>query len=137
MSVQKPVLAPPHGGETVTSSGGSSVEMKVESNQSGGEYGTVLWTVRAGEEPPLHTTRAGTSSLCGAGAAHRAGRRCPRRGVPGAYAALPRGVPHTIEVVGDQATMLLGFVPGSAMRRIAPFGTRAPDLRSKGGDRDG
>jgi uncharacterized cupin superfamily protein len=28
--------------------------MKVESSQSGGEYGAVLWTVRAGEEPPLH-----------------------------------------------------------------------------------
>ena len=55
MSVQKPVLTAPRGGETVTSSGGSSVEMKVESSQSGGEYGTVLWTVRAGEEPPLHT----------------------------------------------------------------------------------
>ena len=37
MSVQKPVLTAPHGGETVTSSGGSSVEMKVESSQSGGE----------------------------------------------------------------------------------------------------
>src|SRR5262245_57114321 len=48
MSVQQPVLTPPHGGETVTSSGGSSVEMKVESSQSGGEYGTVMWTVRAG-----------------------------------------------------------------------------------------
>ena len=55
MSVQQPVLTPPHGGETVTSSGGSSVEMKVESSQSGGEYGTVMWTLRAGEEPPLHT----------------------------------------------------------------------------------
>src|SRR6516225_2827631 len=55
MSVQQPVLTPPHGGETVTSSGGSSVEMKVESSQSGGDYGAVLLTVRAGEEPALHT----------------------------------------------------------------------------------
>lgn len=55
MSVKQPVLTPPQGGETVTSTGGSSVEMKVESSQTGGEYGTVLWTVRAGEEPPLHT----------------------------------------------------------------------------------
>src|SRR5262245_23600671 len=55
MSVQQPVLTLPHGGKTVTSSGGSSVEMKVESSQSGGDYGVVLWTLRAGEEPPLHT----------------------------------------------------------------------------------
>ena len=61
MSVQQPVLTPPHGGETVTSSRGSSVEMKVESSQSGGEYGAVMWTVLAGEERPLHTTRARTS----------------------------------------------------------------------------
>src|SRR3954466_15740644 len=51
MSVKQPVLTPPHGGETVTSSGGSSVEMKVESSQSGGDYGAVLLTVRAGGEP--------------------------------------------------------------------------------------
>src|SRR3954469_5157457 len=55
MSVQQPVLTPPHAGETVTSSGGSSVELKVESSQSGGDFGVVLWTLRAGEEPPLHT----------------------------------------------------------------------------------
>src|SRR5215475_11500458 len=55
MSVQKPVLTPPRGGEKVTTSGGSSIEIKVESSQSGGEYGAVLWTVRAGEEPPMHT----------------------------------------------------------------------------------
>ncbi|WP_342738619.1 cupin domain-containing protein [Bradyrhizobium sp. B117] len=55
MSAQQPVLTPPHAGETVTSNGGSSIELKVESSQSGGEYGTVLWTLRAGEEPPLHT----------------------------------------------------------------------------------
>ena len=44
-----------HGGETITMGGGSSIELKVESSQSGGDYGVVLWTVRAGEEPPLHT----------------------------------------------------------------------------------
>ena len=55
MSVKQPVLTQPHGGETVTMSGGSSIELKVESSQSGGDYGVVLWTVRAGEERPLHT----------------------------------------------------------------------------------
>ena len=55
MPVQKPVLTPPQGGETATSSKGSSFELKVDSSQSGGDYGAVLWTVVAGEEPPLHT----------------------------------------------------------------------------------
>ena len=61
MSVQKPVLTPPNGGETVTTSGGSSIEIKVESSQSGGEYGAVLWTVRAGENRHCTPTRARTS----------------------------------------------------------------------------
>ncbi|MGY8685708.1 cupin domain-containing protein [Bradyrhizobium sp. UFLA05-153] len=39
---------------------------------------------------------------------------------PGAYAALPGGVPHTIEVVGDQATLLLSFVPGGLERFLVP-----------------
>src|SRR3954447_1402832 len=54
MSVQQPVLTPPHGGETVTSSGGSSVEMKVETSQSGAAYAAVLLTQRAGEHRGLH-----------------------------------------------------------------------------------
>lgn len=55
MPVKQPVLTPPGGDKTVKFSAGSSIELKVESSQSGGEYGTVLWTLRAGEEPPLHT----------------------------------------------------------------------------------
>ncbi len=45
---------------------------------------------------------------------------------PGAYAALPRGVPHTIEVVGDQATLLLSFVPGGLERFWSPGKASSP-----------
>ena len=95
MSVQKPVLTPPNGGETVTSSGGSSVEMKVESSQSGGDYGAVLWTVRAGEEPPLHThSREDELVYMVQGQLiARVGDARVEVG-PGAYAALPRGAAH-------------------------------------------
>lgn len=55
MSVKQPVLTAPKGGQTVTLGKGSTIELKVESSQSGGDYGAVLWKVRAGEEPPLHT----------------------------------------------------------------------------------
>jgi uncharacterized membrane protein/quercetin dioxygenase-like cupin family protein len=128
MSVQQPVLTPPHGGETVTSSGGSSIEMKVESSQSGGEYGAVMWTVRAGEEPPLHTHSREDELLYVV-----QGKLIARVGDarvevgPGAYAALPRGVPHTIEVVGDQATLLLSFVPGGLERFLVPRKGEQPD----------
>ncbi len=45
---------------------------------------------------------------------------------PGAYAALPRGVPHTIEVVGDRATLLLSFVPGGLERFLVPGKASSP-----------
>ncbi|MER9432538.1 cupin domain-containing protein [Mesorhizobium sp. M0408] len=128
MSVQKPVLTAPHGGETVTSSGGSSVELKVESSQSGGEYGAVLWTLRAGEEPPLHThSREDELVFVVQGQLiARVGDTRVEVG-PGAYAALPRGVPHTIEVVGEQATLLLSFVPGGFERFLVPKDGKEPD----------
>ena len=121
MSVQQPVLTPPRGGKTVTSSKGSSVEMKVESGQSGGDYGAVLWTLRAGEEPPLHTHSREDELLfvVQGQLIARVGDTRVEVG-PGAYAALPRGVPHTIEVVGEQATLLLSFVPGGFERFFFP-----------------
>jgi quercetin dioxygenase-like cupin family protein len=110
MSVQQPVLTLPHGGE-----------MKVDSSQSGGDYGVVLWTLRAGEEPPLHTHSREDELLYvvqGQLIARVGDARLEVR--PGAYAALPRGVPHAIEVVGDQATLLLSFVPGGLERFLVP-----------------
>ena len=128
MPVQKPILTPPHGGEMVTSSGGSIIEMKVESSESGGEYGAVLWTVRAGEEPPMHThSREDELVYVVEGQLiARVGDARVEVG-PGAYAALPRGVPHTIEVVGDQATLLATFVPGGLERFLVPRKGEQPD----------
>jgi quercetin dioxygenase-like cupin family protein len=128
MPVQKPVLTPPRGGKTVTESGGSSVEMKVESSQSGGDYGAVLYTVRAGEEPPLHIhSREDELVYVVQGQLiARVGDARVEVG-PGAYAALPRGLPHTIEVVGDQATLLLTFVPGGLERFLVPRDGEQPD----------
>jgi hypothetical protein len=39
----------------------------------------------------------------------------------------PRGVPHTIEVVGGQATLLLSFVPGGLERFLVPRDGEQPD----------
>ena len=128
MSVQKPVLTPPNGGETVTTSGGSRIEIKVESSQSGGEYSAILWTVRAGEEPPMHThSREDELVYVVQGQLiARVGDERVEVG-PGAYAALPRGVPHTIEVVGEQATLLASFVPGGLERFLVPRKGEQPD----------
>jgi quercetin dioxygenase-like cupin family protein len=128
MSVKQPVLTQPHGGETITMGGGSSIELKVESSQSGGDYGVVLWTVRAGEEPPLHThSREDELVYVVQGQlVARVGDTRVEVG-PGAYAALPRGAPHTIEVVGDQATLLVSFVPGGLERFLVPRDGERPD----------
>ncbi|MGY3610751.1 MULTISPECIES: cupin domain-containing protein [unclassified Bradyrhizobium] len=128
MSVQKAVLTPPHGGEKVTTSGGSSIEIKVESSQSGGEYGAVLWTVRAGEEPPMHThSREDELVYVVEGQLiARVGNSRVEVGA-GSYAALPRGVPHTIEVVGVQATLLATYVPGGLERLLVPRKGEKPD----------
>ena len=102
--------------------------MKVESSQSGGDYGAVLWTLRAGEEPPLHTHSREDELLyvVQGQLIARVGDARVEVG-PGAYAALPRGVPHAIEVVGDQATLLLGFVPGGLERFLVPRNGEQPD----------
>ncbi|WP_298885429.1 cupin domain-containing protein [uncultured Bradyrhizobium sp.] len=128
MPVQKPVLTAPKGGQTMTLSKGSTIELKVESGQSGGDYGAVLWNVRAGEEPPLHThSREDELVFVVQGQLiARVGDTRVEVG-PGAYAALPRGVPHTIEVVGDQATLLVSFVPGGLERFLVPKDGKEPN----------
>ncbi|WP_342738675.1 cupin domain-containing protein [Bradyrhizobium sp. B117] len=128
MPVQKPVLTAAKGGQTVTLSKGSAIELKVESSQSGGDYGAVLWKVRAGEEPPLHThSREDELVFVVEGKLiARVGDNRVEVG-PGAYAALPRGIPHTIEVVGDQATLLVSFVPGGLERFLVPKDGREPN----------
>ncbi len=100
----------------------------MESSQSGGDYGAVLWTVRAGEEPPLHThSREDELVFVVQGKLiARVGDTRVEVG-PGAYAALPRDVPHTIEVVGDQATLLVSFVPGGLERFLVPKDGKEPN----------
>jgi quercetin dioxygenase-like cupin family protein len=128
MPVSQPVLTPPQAGESVRSSAGSTVEMKVESSQSGGDYGAVEYTVRAGDEPPLHTHSREDELvyvLKGQLVAVVGGARVEVG--PGAFAALPRGVPHTIEVQGGEATLLLTFVPGGLERFFVPRPGEEPD----------
>jgi quercetin dioxygenase-like cupin family protein len=128
MSVQQPVLIPPAGGESVTTKKGSTLEFKAEGAQSAGGYGAVLYTLLAGDEPPLHThSREDELVYVVEGSlVARVGDARVEVGA-GAYAALPQGVPHTIEVVGEQATLLLTFVPGGLERFFVPEDGGEPD----------
>jgi quercetin dioxygenase-like cupin family protein len=102
--------------------------MKVDGAGSGGDYAVVRYTVRAGEEPPLHThTREDELAYVLAGElVAQVGDARVEVG-PGAFAALPRGVPHTITVKGDEATLLLTFVPSGLERFFVPRAGEDPD----------
>lgn len=133
MAVTQPVLTPPRGGETATSPGGSTCEMKVEASASGGDYGAIEYLVLAGEEPPLHThTREDELVYVLEGELVAIVGDARVEVGPGAFAALPRGVPHTIEVKGERARLLLTFVPGGLERFFVPAGGVAPDPASFG-----
>jgi len=122
------VLTGPGGGETVRFPGGSSTEMKVEATQAGGGYGAIVYTVKAGEEPPLHTHSREDELVYvieGELVALVGDARVPVG--PGAFAALPLGVPHTISVTDEQATLLLTFVPGGLERFFVPPPGEEPD----------
>ena len=55
MSLSEAVLSGPGAGRTVTHGAGTSAELKLSGEQSGGEWAVVAWRVRASDEPPIHT----------------------------------------------------------------------------------
>jgi quercetin dioxygenase-like cupin family protein len=108
MSLSNPVLTGPSGGRTVESGHGSSAELKIAGEQSGGEWAVVEWHIRAGDEPPIHThTREDETIyvLDGAITAFVADERIEVEA--GSYAALPKNVPHGLSVRGEEARLLV------------------------------
>lgn len=121
MPVSEPVLTPPGAGEAVSYGSGSTASIEVAGEQSGGEYSAVRWTVRRGDEPPIHThsredelvyVLSGNVTAFVGDAEVEVGA--------GAYAALPRGVPHGIRVEGDEAELLITLVPAGLERFFVP-----------------
>lgn len=121
MSVTKPILTTPGTGEAVEFGNGSRAEIAVDGSQSGGEYAVVRYTVASGDEPPLHThskedelvfVLEGELTAFVGDASIDVG--------PGAFAALPRGIPHTIRVKGNSAKVLLTLIPAGIERFFVP-----------------
>ena len=137
MSLSNPVLTGPGGGRTVESGHGSSAELKIAGEQSGGEWAVVEWRIRAGDEPPIHThTREDETIyvLDGAITAFVADQRIEVEA--GSYAALPKNVPHGLSVRGEaspvfrsaagegsRVTVAISVTVGLA-RRLAARGRR-------------
>jgi quercetin dioxygenase-like cupin family protein len=121
MSVSKPVLTGPGAGRTVTSDHGSTAELKLVGEESGGDWSVVEWRVRAGDDPPIHThTREDETIyvLEGAITAFVGDERIEVEA--GSYAALPKDVPHGLTVRGDEARLLITLAPAGAEYFLVP-----------------
>ena len=121
MALSEPVLSGPGAGRTVTYGGGSSAELKLAGEQSGGDWAVVEWRVRAGDDPPIHThTREDETIyvLEGAITAYVGDEKIEVEA--GSYAALPKDVPHGLTVRGDEARLLITLEPAGAEYFIVP-----------------
>jgi quercetin dioxygenase-like cupin family protein len=121
MAVAQPVLNTPGAGESVEFGNGSRAEIAVGGPQSGGDYAVVRYTVKPGDEPPLHThSREDEMVFVESGEITAVVGDTSVDVGPGAFAALPRGLPHTIRVKGESATLLLTLVPAGLERFFVP-----------------
>jgi quercetin dioxygenase-like cupin family protein len=121
MSLTDPVLTGPHAGRTVTSGHGSSTELKLAGEQSGGDWAVVEWRLRAGDEPPIHIHTREDETLYvldGAITAFVGDERIEVEA--GSYAALPKDVPHGLRVRGDEARLLVTLEPAGAEYLFVP-----------------
>ena len=121
MPLSEPVLSGPGAGRTVTSEHGSSAELKLAGEQSGGDWAVVEWRVRAGDEPPMHThTREDETVyvLEGSITAFVGDQQIDVEA--GSYAALPKGLSHGLKVRGDAARLLVTLVPAGAEYFLVP-----------------
>ena len=121
MSLSDPVLVGPHAGRTVSYGQGSSAELKIAGEQSGGDWAVVEWRVRAGDEPPIHIHTREDETLYvldGAITAFVGDQQIEVEA--GSYAALPKDVPHGLIVRGDEARLLVTLEPAGTEYFLVP-----------------
>src|SRR3954463_5264849 len=121
MSLSDPGLTGPRAGRTVTSGHGSSPELKLAGEQSGGDWAVVEWRLRAGDEPPIHIHTREDETLYvleGAITAYVGDEKIEVEA--GSYAALPKDVPHGLTVRGEEARLLVTLEPAGAEYLFVP-----------------
>jgi quercetin dioxygenase-like cupin family protein len=121
MSLSDPILTGPHAGRTVTSGNGSSTELKLAGEESGGDWAVVEWRLRAGDEPPIHIHTREDETLYvldGAITAFVGDERIEVEA--GSYAALPKDVPHGLSVRGEEVRLLVTLEPAGAEYLFVP-----------------
>jgi quercetin dioxygenase-like cupin family protein len=121
MSLSEPVLTGPGSGRTNNSGHGSSAELKLAGEQSGGDWAVVEWHVRSGDEPPIHTHTREDETLYVLDGAITAFVGDQTIDVDaGSYAALPKDVPHGLRVRGEEARLLVTLEPAGAEYFFVP-----------------
>jgi quercetin dioxygenase-like cupin family protein len=121
MPLNDPVLTGPGAGRTVTHGGGSSAELKLVGEQSGGDWSVVELRVRPGDEPPIHTHTLEDEAVYVVAGAITAIVGDQRIDVEaGSYAALPKNLPHSFIVRGDEARLLVTLEPAGAEYFFVP-----------------
>ena len=121
MSLSDPILTAPGAGRTVEFGHGSTAELKIAGEQSGGDWAVVEWRIRAGDEPPMHTHTREDETLYlleGAITAYVGGEKIEVEA--GSYAALPKDVPHALTVHGEEARLLITLEPAGAEYLFVP-----------------
>ena len=121
MSLSEPVLTGSGSGRTFSYGDGSSAELKIAGEQSGGDWAVVEWRLRAGDEPPIHTHTREDETLYvldGAITAFVGDQRIEVEA--GSYAALPKDLPHGLTVRGDEARLLITVEPAGAEYLFVP-----------------
>src|SRR3954468_8609662 len=121
MALSEPVLTGPGAGRTVTHGHGTSTELKLAGEQSRGDWAVVEWTVRAGDEPPMHIHTREDETLYvleGAIPAYVGDQTIEVEA--GSYAALPKDVPHGLTVRGDEVRLLVTLAPAGAEYFFVP-----------------
>jgi quercetin dioxygenase-like cupin family protein len=121
MSLTDPVLTGPGAGRTATHGSGTSTELKLAGEQSGGDWAVVEWRLCAGDEPPIHIHTREDETLYvleGAITAYVGDQTIEVEA--GSYAALPKNVPHGLTVRGDEVRLLVTLEPAGAEYFFVP-----------------
>src|SRR4051794_22470512 len=121
MALSEPVLSGPGAGRTVTHGSGTSTELKLAGEQSGGDWAVVEWRGGAGGEPPVHNHPRGGETLYvleGAITAYVGDETIEVEA--GSYAALPKNVPHGLTVRGEEVRLLVTLEPAGAEYFFVP-----------------
>ena len=128
MAVSEPVLNTEGAGESIEYGNGSRAEIAVGGAESGGEYAVVRNRGARGDEPPLHSHSREDEMIYVVDGQITATVGDAKVDVgPGAFAALPRGIPHTIRVNSDSAELIITLVPAGVERFFVPVSEEDSD----------